>query len=57
MIQEPFFALHVAAAPTVQNTIVPASVVSSRVVATNQNEGPVLQDPIEQIATDEGEQQ
>ena len=56
MIQEPFFALPVAAAPTVQNTIVPAPVVSSLVVATNQNEEPVLQDPIEQIATDEGEQ-
>ena len=49
--------LPVAAAPTVQDTIVPAPVVSSRVVATNQNEEPVLQDPIEQIATDEGEQQ
>ena len=45
MIQEPFFALPVATAPTVQNTIVPAPVVSSRVVATNQNEEPVLQDP------------
>jgi len=31
MIQEPFFALPVAAAPTVQNTIVPAPVVSSPV--------------------------
>ena len=43
MIQEPFFALPVAAAPTVQNTIVPAPVVSSPVVATNQNEEPILQ--------------
>ena len=56
MIQEPFFALLVAAAPTVQNTIVTA-LVSSPVVATNQNEEPILQDPIEQTTTDEGEQQ
>ena len=56
IIQEPFFALPVAAAPTLQNTIVTAPIVSSSVVATNQNEGPVLHDPIEQIATDEGEQ-
>ena len=54
MIQEPFFALPVAAAPTLQNTIVTAPIVSSPVVATNQNEEPVLQDPIEQTATDEG---
>ena len=54
MIQEPFFVLPVSAAPTVQNTIVPAPIVSSPVVATNQNEEPVLQDPIEQTATDEG---
>ena len=54
MIHEPFFALPVAAAPTVQNTIVPAPVVSSPVVATNQNEEPVLHDPMEQTATDEG---
>ena len=57
IIQEPFFALPIAAAPTVQDTVVPAPVVSSPVVGTNQNEEPVLQDPIEQIATDEGEQQ
>ena len=57
IIQEPFFALPAAAAPTVQDTIVPAPVVSSPVVATNQNEELVLQDPIEQIATNEGEQQ
>ena len=48
--------LPVAAAPTVQDTVVPAPVVSSPIVGTNQNEEPVLQDPIEQIATDEGEQ-
>ena len=57
IIQDLFFALPVAAAPTVQDTIVPAPVVSSPVVGTNQNEEPVLQDLIEQIATDEGEQQ
>ena len=54
MIQEPFFVLPVSAAPTVQNTIVPAPIVSSPVVATNQNEEPALHDPMEQTATDEG---
>ena len=55
MIQEPFFALPVAAAPTLQNTIVTAPIVSSPVVATNENEEPILQDSIKPIATDQGE--
>ena len=54
MIQEPFFSIPVVAAPIMHDTVVPAPVVSSPVVATNQNEEPVLQDPIEQTATDEG---
>ena len=57
MIQEPFFSIPVAATPPVQNAGVPASVVSSPVVAQNKNEEPVLQDPIEPAAADEGEQQ
>jgi len=57
MIQEPFFALPVAASPTVQDIVVPAPVVSSPVVATNENEEPILQDSIEPIATDQGEKQ
>ena len=42
MIHEPFFALPVAAAPTLQNTIVTAPIVSSPVVATNENEEPII---------------
>jgi len=36
---------------------VPAPVVSSPVVAINENEEPVLQDPLEPVAADEGEEQ
>jgi len=57
MIQESFFTLPVASTPTVQDAVVPAPLVSSPVVATNENEEPVFQDPIEPIAADEGEQQ
>ena len=52
MIHEPIFSLHVVAAPTVQ-----APVVIPPVATMNENEKPVLQDPIEPIATHEGEQQ
>ena len=54
MIQKPFFSVPVVAAPTVQNTVVPAPVVSSPVVAINENEEPVLQDPLEPVAAEEG---
>ena len=57
MIQESFFFIHVVATPTVQDAVVPAPVVTSLVVATNQTEEPILQDPIEPNAADEGEQQ
>ena len=57
MIHESFFSLPVVAAPTVQDTVVPASVVIPPVATINDHEEPVLQDPIEPIATQEGEQQ
>ena len=57
MIHEPFFSLHVVAAPTVLDTVVPALVVIPPVATMNNDEEPVLQDPIEPIATNEGEQQ
>ena len=53
MIHEPIFSLHAVAAPTVQDTVVPAPVVPP-VATINDDEEPVLQDPIEPIATNEG---
>jgi len=41
------FSLPVVAAPTMLDTVVPASVVIPSVVTMNENEEPVLQDPIE----------
>jgi hypothetical protein len=57
MIQEPFFSLPVAAAPTTQDIVVLAPVVISPVATINDDEEPVLQDLIEPVATHEGEQQ
>ena len=57
MIHEPIFSLHAVAAPTVQDTIVSAPVVIPPVAKMNENEKPVLQDPIEPIITNEREQQ
>jgi len=57
MIQEPFFSVPVVAAPTIHDTVVPAPVVSSPVVAINENEEPVLQDLLEPVAAEEGEEQ
>ena len=57
MIHEPIFSLHAVAAPTVQDTMVSAPVVIPPVATMNENKKPVLQDPIEPIATHEGEQQ
>ena len=57
MIYEPIFSLPAVAAPTVLETVVPASVVIPPVTKMSENEEPVLQDPIEPIATHEGEQQ
>lgn len=57
MIHEPFFSLPAIAAPTVLDTVVPAPVVIPPVATMNDDEEPVPQDPIEPIATHEGEQQ
>ena len=56
MVQEPFFTLPVVV-PTVQDTIVTASVVSSLVATMNEHEKPVLQDLLEPVVTHEGVQQ
>ena len=42
MVQEPFFSLLVAAAPTVLDTVVIAPVVSSPMAIINEHEEPVL---------------
>ena len=52
-----FFSLPAVAAPTVQDTVVPAPVVIPPVATMNDDEEPMPQDPIEPIATHEGEQQ
>ena len=57
IIHEPFFSLPAVDAPTVQDTVVPAPVVIPPVATMNDDEEPVPQDPIETIATHEGEQQ
>ena len=57
MIQEPFFSVPVVAAPAVHDIVVPTPVVSSLVVAINENEEPVLQDLLEPVAANEGEEQ
>ena len=56
MVQELFFSLP-AAAPTVQDTVVTASVVSSPMTTINEHEESILQDPIEPVAAHEEEQQ
>ena len=57
MIYEPIFSLPAVAAPTMLDTVVPASVVIPPVVTMNDDEEPVFQDPVEPIVTHEGEQQ
>ena len=57
MIHEPFFSLSTVVAPTVQDTVVSTPVVILPVTTMDDDEEPVLQDPIEPIATNEGEQQ
>ena len=57
MIHEPIFSLPAVAAPTVLDIVVPAPVVIPPVATMNDDEEPVLQDPIEPIATHKGEQQ
>jgi len=57
MIQEPFFSIPVVAAPAVQDTVVTTHVVISPVATMNEDEEPVVQDPIEPVVTHEEEQQ
>ena len=57
MVQEPFFELPAAATPTTQDVVVPAPVVISPMATTNEDEEPMVQNPIDPIATHEGEQQ
>ena len=57
MVQKSFFTLAIVVVPTVQDTVVMASVVSSPVAIMNEHEEPVLQDPIEPVVTHEEEQQ
>ena len=57
MIHEPFFSLPAVAAPTVQDTVVPTPVVIPPVATMNDDEEPILQDLVEPIVTNEGEQQ
>jgi hypothetical protein len=57
MVQELFFSLPVAAAPTVPVTVVTTPVVNSPVATINEHEEPVLQDPIEPVIAHEEEQQ
>ena len=54
IIHEPIFSLHAVVAPKVQDIMVSAPVVIPPVATMNENEEPVLQDPIEPIATYEG---
>ena len=51
MIHEPFFSLPAVATPIVQDTVVPAPIVIPPVATMNDDEEPILQDPIEPIAT------
>jgi hypothetical protein len=57
MVQEPFFLLPVAAAPTVSGTVVTTLVANSLVVTINDHEEPILQDPIEPVVAHEEESQ
>ena len=57
MIHELIFSLPAVAVPALQDTVVSAPIVIPPVATMNDDEEPVLQDPIELIATNEGEQQ
>ena len=52
-----FFSLPAVAAPIVQDTVVLAPIVILPVATINDDEEHVLQDPVEPVATHEGEQQ
>ena len=51
MIHEPFFSLPAVVAPIMQDTVVQAPVVIPPMVTMNDDEEPILQDPVEPIAT------
>jgi hypothetical protein len=55
MIQELFFELPVVAKPTMQDTVVPTPTVIPPVATMNDDKEPILQDPIEPVATHERE--
>jgi hypothetical protein len=57
MLQEQFFVLPIAVAPTMLDTVVPAPVVSSPLPTSNENLEPVLQDPLEPHIEHQEEQQ
>jgi hypothetical protein len=57
MVEEPFFTLPVAVAPTVRDTAVPTLVVSSPVATMNELVEHVLQEPVEPDVAHEEEQQ
>jgi hypothetical protein len=62
MVEEPFFTLPIAVAPTVQDTIVSTLVASSPMTTMNEHkepvlEEPVLEEPIEPNVAHEEEQQ
>ena len=54
MIYEPIFSLPAVAAPTVLDTVVLAPVVIPLVATMNDDEEPVLLDPVEPITTHDG---
>ena len=57
MVEEPFFTLPVAVAPTVQDTVVSTPVASSPVATMNEHEEHVLEEPIEPNVAHEEEHQ
>jgi hypothetical protein len=57
MVQEPFFSLPIAAAPTMLDIVMIAPVVNSPMATINEHEEPVLQDPIEPVVAHEEQQQ
>jgi hypothetical protein len=57
MIQEPFFSISVDAAPIVYDTAVTTPVISSPMATMNENDEPIIQDPIEPVVAHEEELQ
>jgi hypothetical protein len=57
MVEQPFFTLLAAVAPTAQDTVVSTLVASSPVATMNEYEKPVLEEPIEPNVAHEEEGQ